>query len=121
MRDDAGRGRFGVLREFTNASLLPATTPAGRFAPRVLFPTAAAFELESFLRNEAKIDEDGVKEYVPLLNENEVDEEGLRVLATDPKRDIEARLEKWGISVDADRLKLAEAIVRRFGGGGGRK
>ena len=62
-----------------------------------------------------------MKKYLPLLRENEVDEEGLRVLATEPKRDIEARLEKWGVSADSDRLKLANAIVTRFGGGGSRK
>ena len=30
------------------------------------------FELEHFLRDEAKIDEDGVKEYMPLLRKNKV-------------------------------------------------
>ena len=89
-------------------------------------PTAAArpllppFELERFLRNEAKIDEDGVKEYLPLLRKNKVDEEGLRVLATETKEVIKAELEKIGINAVSDRIKLAEAIVRRFGGGGSR-
>ena len=79
------------------------------------------FELERFLRDEAEIDEDGVKEYMPLLRKNKVDEKGLHVLATKSEETIESRLEKWGISVDGDRLKLANAIVTRFGGGGSRK
>lgn len=80
----------------------------------MLFPPA--FELESFLRDEAKIKEANVNKYLPLLNENEVDEEGLRVLATKSEEVIKAELEKWGVSAGSDRVKLAEAIVRRFGG-----
>lgn len=76
-------------------------------------PRSVRFELESFLRDEAEIDADAVAEYMPrLLKKNET---VLRALATEPKRDIEARLEKWGVSDDDDRLKLATAILRRFG------
>ena len=78
-----------------------------------------AFELGPFLRDEAKIKEANVKKYLPLLNENKVDEEGLRVLVTKSEEVIKAELKEWGVSAGNDRVKLAEAIVRRFAGGGG--
>jgi hypothetical protein len=37
-----------------------------------------------------------VKKYLPLLAENEVDEAGLRMLATKPEEMIEARLRECG-------------------------
>lgn len=75
----------------------------------------SAFELDHFLRDEAKIDEDGVKEYLPLLRKNKVDEAGLRVLATKSEEVIKAVLKEIGINAVSDRINLAEAIVRRFG------
>lgn len=76
-----------------------------------------AFDLGRFLRDEAMIDSE--EEYLLLLHKNKVDEEALRELATQSEEAIEARLEKWGISALMDRVQLARAISRRFGGLGG--
>ena len=43
--------------------------------PRVLDFSDTSFDLESFLREEAKIKAEGVKEYLPLLKKNKVDTE----------------------------------------------
>ena len=67
------------------------------------------FELESFLRDEAKIDAEGVKEYLPLLKKNKIDEEVLK-LATD------ADLKEMGIDLPMDRAKLLDAAKRRTSG-----
>ena len=60
------------------------------------------FELESFLRDEAKIDDEGVKEYLPLLKKNKVNEARLHLLT-------EVMLLKWGIEADLDRASILEA------------
>jgi len=75
----------------------------------VLSPaTQRPFELESFLRDEAKIDADGVKEYLPLLKKNKIDEEVLK-LATD------ADLKEWGITAGGDRKRVLAAVEKRTG------
>ncbi len=67
------------------------------------------FELERFLRNEAKIKAENVKKYLPLLQQNEVDEEGLHLLT-------DAMLLKWGIKADLDRAKILAAAQKRTAG-----
>ena len=64
--------------------------------------------LESFLRDEAKIKEANLKKYLPLLTENEIDEEVL-------KRATDEKLEKWGISAGGDRERILAAIGKRLG------
>lgn len=107
-----------TLAKMLRAEPLPGWLGMAKSVAIATSGTAAGtlFDLERFLRLEAEIDAGGVDEYMPRLRKNKVDEAALRVLATEPKHDIEARLERWGISSDADRLKLARAIVTRFSG-----
>ena len=67
------------------------------------------FELESFLRDEAKIKEANVKKYVPLLNENEVDEARLHLLT-------DALLKEIGIGLPIDRASILDAVQKRIAG-----
>ena len=66
------------------------------------------FDLESFLRDEAKIDEDGVKEYLPLLKKNKIDENVL-MMATN------ADLKEWGITAGGDRKCILAEIEKCTG------
>ena len=77
--------------------------------PATVQPPLPPFELESFLRDEAKIKEANVKKYLPLLKENEVDEAGLHLLT-------DAMLLKWGIEADLDRAKILAAAQKRTAG-----
>ena len=70
---------------------------------------AKPFELESFLRDEAKIKPENVKKYLPLLQENEVDEARLHLLT-------DAMLKEMGINLPLDRASILEAAKRRTSG-----
>ena len=63
-----------------------------------------AFDLASFLSDEAKIKPENASKYLPLLKD--VDEARLHLLT-------EAMLLKWGIEADLDRASILEAAKRR--------
>ena len=66
-----------------------------------------AFELMSFLRCEAKIeDEEDLKRYKALLEKNKVNEARLHLLT-------ETMLLKWGIESDLDLASILEAAKLR--------
>ena len=67
-------------------------------------------ELKSFLRDEAKIDEEGVEQYLPLLKRNKIDGAVL-MRATDEK------LMAWGVTAGGDRERILAAIEKRIGQG----
>lgn len=67
-------------------------------------------ELKSFLRDEAKIDEEGVEQYLPLLKRNKIDGAVL-MRATD------ADLKDWGVAAGGDRKRILAAIEKRIGQG----
>ena len=63
------------------------------------------FELESFLRDEAKIDAEGVKEYLP--KKNKVDEARLHLVTN-------AMLKEMGINLPMDHAAIVDAAQRRL-------
>ena len=76
---------------------------AGIPAEEKLAGTPKPFELESFLRDEAKIAKDEKRaKYKKIFEDNDVDEARLHLLT-------EAMLLKWGIEADLDRAKILEA------------
>ena len=95
---------FEITTDAPARSISASAAARGGLAPRMLFP----FNLESFLGDEAKID-DGVRGYLPLLKKNKVDEAGLHLLT-------DAMLLKWGIEADLDRAKILDAAKQRTSG-----
>ena len=82
---------------------------AGIPAEEKLAGTPKPFELESFLRDEAKIKAEKIDGYLKKLrDENDNDEEVL-------KRATDAKLEKWGVSAGGDRKRILAAIEKRAG------
>ncbi len=65
------------------------------------------FELESFLRIEAEIDDEGVKKYLPLLRQNKIDREKVLMLLTNED------LEKIGVAALGDRRMILAARDKR--------
>ena len=62
-------------------------------APAAATPTPPAFNLESFLRNEARVEESKVGAYVSALQENAMTEEEL--LRTATQEDLSAASRRW--------------------------
>ncbi len=67
---------------------------------------AKPFELESFLRDEAKIDDDGVKEYLQKLQKNKLDEKKLHLLTPE-------LLKAMGVTAIMDIAAIVDAAKQR--------
>src|SRR6185437_5583535 len=83
--------------------------PAPPSAHRVQSASSRSSSSRAFLRDEAKIDEDGVRKYRRLLTKNNVNEARLHLLT-------DAMLRKWGIQADLDRASILEAAKHRTSG-----
>jgi len=60
------------------------------------------FDLESFLRDDAGLDDDSINAYLPVLKKNKVDEKVLPELT-------DADLLQWEVSAWGDRKKILRA------------
>jgi len=89
--------REHALRMFAQSALQSASSEVATMPP---------FTLETFLRDEAELDEAAVKEYLPKLQMNKVDEKSLPRLSDDA-------LEKMGVLAWGVRDKILEAVKRR--------
>lgn len=86
-----------ALRIFAQSALRSPSSQVAAMPP---------FALETFLRDEAELDEAAVKEYLPKLQMNKVDEKSLPRLS-------DAALEKMGVLAWGVRDKILEAAKRR--------
>jgi len=71
-------------------------------------PPQLPFNLESFLRDDAGLDDESIKEYQPVLKKNKVDEKGLHLLT-------DSNLKEMGVVALMDRVKILDAVAKHTG------
>ncbi len=99
-----GKPALGALRKLLRDRADPKKLAAEIDVAAQLLTHTPAFDLASFLSDEAKIKPENASKYLPLLKD--VDEARLHLLT-------EAMLLKWGIEADLDRASILEAAKRR--------